>query len=67
MILKLFHKTETEETLQSLFYEAIVTPIAKPHKDSAKKELMNINTNYSTKFSQTESKNTSKASFTMTK
>jgi hypothetical protein len=44
--------------------------ISKPHKDPPKKEnfrsisLMEINAKYSIKFSQTESKNTSKQSFT---
>jgi hypothetical protein len=45
---KLFHKIETEGTLPSLFYEAIIMFIPKPHKDQTKKEnsrpisLMNI-------------------------
>jgi hypothetical protein len=30
---KLFHKIETEGTLPSSFYEAIVTLVPKPHKD----------------------------------
>jgi hypothetical protein len=48
ILLKLFHKMETEGTLPNLFYEAIITLISKPHKDSTKKEnfkpysLMNI-------------------------
>jgi hypothetical protein len=47
-LLKLFHKIETEGTLLNSFYEAIITLIPKPYKDSTKKEnftpisLMNI-------------------------
>jgi hypothetical protein len=49
MLVKLFHKTETEGTLPNSFYEATVTLTTKPHKDPEKKEnfrpisLMNIN------------------------
>jgi hypothetical protein len=39
MLIKLFHKIETEGTLPNSFYEATVTLIPKPHKDSTKKEL----------------------------
>jgi hypothetical protein len=48
ILLKLFHKIETEGTLPCIFYEATVTLIHKPHKDQTKKEnfrpfpLMNI-------------------------
>jgi hypothetical protein len=48
ILLKLFHKIETEETMSNSFYEATVTLIPKPPKDSRKKEhfspisLMNI-------------------------
>ena len=44
----MFHIIETAESLPKPFYEATVTLIAKPHKDSPKKEnyrtfsLMNI-------------------------
>jgi hypothetical protein len=38
IFLKLFHKIETEGTLLSLLYEATITLISKPHKDSTKKE-----------------------------
>jgi hypothetical protein len=37
-LLKLFKKIETEGTLTNSFYEATITPEAKPHKDSTKKE-----------------------------
>jgi hypothetical protein len=37
ILLKLFHKTETEGTFPDSIYEAIVTLISKPHKDSTKK------------------------------
>ena len=49
IFLKLFHGIETEGTLKNLFYEATITLIPKPHKDTTKKEnfipipLMNIN------------------------
>ena len=48
ILFKLFHKTETEGTLQNSLYEATITLIPEPHKDSTKKEnyrpisLMNI-------------------------
>jgi hypothetical protein len=36
-LLKIFHKIETEGTLPNSSYEATVTLISKPHKDSTKK------------------------------
>jgi hypothetical protein len=38
ILLKLFHKIETEGTLPISFYEATITLISKPHKDPIKKE-----------------------------
>jgi hypothetical protein len=38
ILLKLFHKVETEGTLPNSFYEATITLIPKPHKDPTKKE-----------------------------
>ena len=48
ILLNVFHNIETEESLPNSFYEATVTLIPKPHKDTTKKEnyrpisLMNI-------------------------
>jgi hypothetical protein len=37
-LLKLFHRIEREETLPNLFYEASITLISKPDKDTSKME-----------------------------
>jgi hypothetical protein len=37
-LLKLFHEIEREGTLLNLFYEASITLIPKPDKDTSKKE-----------------------------
>jgi hypothetical protein len=74
ILFKLIHNVETEEILLNSFNEATNTLISKPQKDPTKKEnfransLMNINAkNISMKFSQTDSKDTSKLSFIMIK
>jgi hypothetical protein len=38
IFLKLFHKIGTEGTLPNLFYEATVSLISKPNKDSKNKD-----------------------------
>ena len=76
ILLKLLHIIETEGTLPNSLYKATVTLLPKPHKDITKKEnyrpisFMNIDAmfmQYSIKYWQTESKNTSEISSTMTK
>ena len=66
ILLKIFHKIETEGILSNSFHKAAVTLIPKPHKNSARKEnyrpvsLTNIVSKTLTKYLQTKSKNTSK-------
>jgi hypothetical protein len=65
ILLKLFHKIETEGTLNISFYKATITLIPKPHKTLQRKRtsdqfpLWLSMQKFSIKFSQTESKNTS--------
>jgi hypothetical protein len=39
ILLKLFHKIETEGTLPNSFYETAIALIPNPHKDPTKKEI----------------------------
>ena len=56
ILLRLFQKIEEEETLSKTFYEATITLILKPDKDTSKKEnykpifFMNIDAKTFTKF-----------------
>jgi hypothetical protein len=42
-LLKLFHEIEREGTLPNSFYEADITLIPKPEKDTSKKEVNFLN------------------------
>jgi hypothetical protein len=71
ILIKLFHKIKEEGTLPNSFYEVTVTLISEPHKDSTEKEnldqflLGTLMEKHLTKYSQTESRNTSKTSSNM--
>ena len=72
-LLRLFQKIQEDRRLPNSFYEASITLIPKPDKDTTKKEnyrlmsLTNIDDKILNKFWQTTSKNILKRSYTMIK
>jgi hypothetical protein len=72
-ILKLIHKIEREGTLPNSFYEANITLIPKPDKDTSKKKnyrpisLINVNAEILNKIMANQTNNISERSFTTTK
>ena len=73
ILYRLFEKIQNDGRLLNSFYEASIILIAKPYKDTTKKEnyrpisLINIALKFSIKYWQTASSNTLKRSSTMTK
>ena len=73
ILLKLFQKVAEEGKLPNSFYEATITQIPKPDKETTKKEnyrpisLMNIDAKILNKIQQTESNNILKRLYIMTK
>ena len=72
ILLKHFQKIAEEGTLSNTYYKATISVIPKPKTTHTPKNywpisLMNIDGKSSTKFYQTEFRNTSKSSYTMIK
>ena len=71
-LFKLFQKIEEERIFPNAFYEASITLIPRPDKDTIRKNyrpisLMNIGGKSSTKYQQTKSNSTLKGSYSMNK